>query len=74
MALLGFPMAKDMVPELGAMNGTLADILRRLPDVNRIDEQELLLEITWLSAKLEALQAESIYRFRATKAYYKLVN
>lgn len=74
MALLGFPMAKDMVLELGVMNDTLADILRRLPDVNRIDEQGFLLEITGLSAKLEALQAESSYRFGATRAYYKLVN
>lgn len=74
MALLGFPRAKELVQELALMNDTLADILQRLPDAEHFAEQELLLEITSLSAKIEALQVDSSYRFRATRAYYELVN
>ncbi len=74
MALLGFPRAKGLVQDLAKMDETLADILRRLPDAEHHAEQELLLEITRLSTKIEALQVDASYRFRATRAYNELVN
>lgn len=74
LALLGFPKAKELIQELVFMDETLANILRRLPDAAHYAELELLLEITNLSTKIEALQVEASYRFRATRAYNELVH
>jgi uncharacterized membrane-anchored protein len=74
LALLAFPLARQMGPELTKMSGELSDIMAGLagPEGDEAD-RELLGWLTALAARAEHMGAENSYRFSAAKAYAALV-
>ena len=75
MALLALPVARQMTPEVTAMEGELARINQELahPD-GASDPRALLDELSSLAARVERHRSDTTYRFAATNAYYNLVN
>lgn len=73
LALLTFPMAKELAPILGAAEQRLAEITTSLVSATRIDEPELLDRLTKLQAEITSRRADNDYRFTAASAYYALV-
>ena len=74
MALLGFPLARELsadITEMETQLGTLMDKLSTVSDLN--DERELLTSLSDLSARVERLMARTNFRFSATEAYGTLV-
>lgn len=74
MALLGLPLARDVSPELRAMEQELSSItqaLRGAPESN--DSHELLRRLSALLATSEALSNRTAFRFGAGRAYHALV-
>ena len=74
MALLALPVAREITPEVTAMEGDLARINKQLaqPD-GEADQQALLDELSSLAARVERYRSDTTYRFAATNAYYNLV-
>jgi len=73
MALLSFPIAKEIAPNIRDMNLKLADIIQRINDIKDLeDERNLLSQLTRLSAGIEQIISDTNYRFSATEAYYNL--
>ncbi len=73
LALLTFPLAKKLAPELGNAEQRLAEITTALVSATRIDEPELLDRLTKLQAEITSRRADNDYRFTAASAYYTLV-
>jgi len=73
LALLTFPMAKKLAPELGAAEQRLAEITTALVSATRANEPELLDRLTKLQAEITSRRADNDYRFTAASAYYTLV-
>lgn len=73
LALLTFPLAKQLAPELGTAEQRLAEITTALVSATRIDEPELLDRLTKLQAEITSRRADNDYRFTAASAYYALV-
>ncbi|MFP4539177.1 MAG: DUF3422 family protein [Dichotomicrobium sp.] len=73
LALLAFPMAKELVPTLNAGEQRLAEITTALAHASGIDEPELLERLTKLQAEITSRRADNDYRFSAAAAYYALV-
>lgn len=73
LALLTFPLAKKLAPELGKAEQRLAEITTALVSATRIDEPELLDQLTKLQAEITSRRADNDYRFTAASAYYALV-
>ncbi|AGY91881.1 hypothetical protein SPICUR_04510 [Spiribacter curvatus] len=74
MALLGFPLARQLssdITEMETQLGTLMDELSTVSDLS--DERELLTSLSDLSARVERLMARTNFRFSATEAYGTLV-
>ena len=74
MALLGLPLAREVSPELRAMEWELSEItqaLRGAPESN--DSHELLRRLSALLATSEALSNRTAFRFGAGRAYHALV-
>ncbi len=73
MALLALPLAKQLGPEVNAMDQLLAAIIQQITQIKTLeDERRLLSELTRLAACLEQRISDTNYRFAATKAYYEL--
>lgn len=75
MALLSFPLAKKLLPNIAAMEKKLANItidLNHIKDSNK-SQKVLLNKLSELSAQLESLIADNQYRFDASNAYLDLV-
>jgi uncharacterized membrane-anchored protein len=73
MALLALPVARRLVPDLGAWERDLARITAALAhDVDR-DEVSLLDRLTTLEAEIDGREADDHFRFGAAEAYYELV-
>lgn len=73
MALLSFPIAKDIAPDIRGMNLQLSDIIQEITRIENLDDERRLLgQLTTLSAKIEQIISETNYRFSATEAYYLL--
>ena len=74
LALLAFPLARKLGPELTAMTEELSGIMSGLagPEGDEAD-RELLGRLTDLAARAEHLEAVHSYRFSASKAYGVLV-
>ncbi len=72
MALLAFPIAKQLTPELNKEDKQLLTITSAMARPGSNDE-ELLDELTTLAAEVENNISSHHYRFAATQAYYKLV-
>jgi len=74
MALLGLPLARDVSPELRAMEQELSEITQALRNTHESnDSHELLQRLTALLATSEALSNRTAFRFGASRAYHALV-
>lgn len=74
MALLAFPAAGGVSPELTVLEERLAAMTQRLTDIRALeDEQGLLAELSSLAAQVERIGNATHYRFNAARAYYALV-
>jgi uncharacterized membrane-anchored protein len=73
MALLAFPLAREVGPALTRAEGALAAITERTTRVSAEDEAALLDDLTRLAAEIERSEATSRFRFGAAQAYYRLV-
>lgn len=73
LALLGLPLAQRTGPVVSGIEDSLADITANLKDNLQGVSEQLLDEITRLSADLEANAAACLFRFGASKAYHEIV-
>ena len=71
MALLGLPLAQHLTPVVSGLETRLAELTRAVSERTSEDDQ-LLDELTYLSAELARLVAETRYRMSATRAYAQL--
>ena len=71
MALLGLPLAQRLTPSVTSLEGRLADLTYAVSERTSEDDR-LLDELTFLSAELARLAAETRYRMSATRAYAQL--
>ena len=71
MALLGLPLAQHLTPAVTGLESRLAELTRAVSERTTEDDQ-LLDELTFLSAELARLVAETRYRMSATRAYAQL--
>ncbi len=71
MALLGLPLAQQLTPSVTSLEGRLADLTHAVSERTSEDDK-LLDELTFLSAELARLAAETRYRMSATRAYAQL--
>jgi len=72
-ALLAFPLARGLLPELVASDRRLVDITTRMAEAVPVDEPALLDQLTRLAAGIEHSVSSTHYRFGAARAYYALV-
>lgn len=74
MALLAFPLARDLTPDLGSIETELSTLAAETARIQNLeDEQRLLAQLSTLAARAEDLAARSHYRFSAARAYHQLV-
>ena len=74
MALLGFPLARELAPDITEMENRLGTLMDELTTVSDLaDERGLLDALSALSARVERLMARTNFRFSATQAYGTLV-
>ncbi|MEN2787914.1 DUF3422 domain-containing protein [Sphingomonas qilianensis] len=71
MALLGLPLAQRLTPSVSQLEARLAELTQAVSERTSQDDQ-LLDELTYLSAELARLVAETRYRMSATRAYAQL--
>jgi uncharacterized membrane-anchored protein len=71
MALLGLPLAQRLTPAVTALETRLAELTHAVSERTSEDDR-LLDELTFLSAELARLVAETRYRMSATRAYAQL--
>ncbi len=74
MALLAFPMAKEVGRFLAQSEEELAQLMDGMGDTTSTEEErQLLNRLTRLAAEVERSVSRSAYRFGAAEAYYALV-
>lgn len=73
LALLAFPVARELSPMLSRNENELAEIANQLVKADSTLEPELLDRLTSLQAEIERLEADHRYRFGAAGAYYEIV-
>ncbi len=74
LALLGLPVARDVMRAANDLESDLDDVISRLAANPGTDEQEeLLVSLTDIAAQAEHIAATSAYRFAASKAYGRIV-
>lgn len=73
LALLAYPVARDLTPFLASREQELAAIAHALVAAGETDEPVLLDRLTRLAAEIESCEAVNLYRFSAAVAYYDLV-
>jgi len=75
MAMLAFPVARQVLPKLATYERTLSDLIGRMDaSESGHDERDTLKSLTNLAAEVEALSLDINYRFTAASAYHALVN
>ncbi len=74
MALLAFPIARELSPFLAQREAELAEITAEMMTDKISDDQFLLRRLLQLEAAIKARYADHHYRFRAAEAYAELVN
>jgi uncharacterized membrane-anchored protein len=73
MALMALPVARALSPFIAERERELAGITAALVNAKGTDEAVLLEQLTRLAAGIENREAENLYRFAASAAYYELV-
>ena len=74
MALLAFPVAKDVGRMIGGAEQRLADLMDRTGSArNPEDERSVLADLTTMAAEIEHSVARTTFRFGAARAYHSLV-
>lgn len=73
LALLAFPVARELAPVLSRNEQELAQIANQLVKADSTLEPELLDRLTSLQAEIERLEADHRYRFSAARAYFDIV-
>ena len=73
MALLAFPLARELSPTLAGHERELAAVADALVACGENDEPVLLDRLTRLAAETESAEARNRYRFSAAAAYYEIV-
>ena len=81
LAMLALPQARRLSPRLGAVDRALSDVAAKIArpahPASEPERQEAeratLDELTELAAQLEAMKAESAYRFDAARAYDAII-
>ncbi|TPG04243.1 DUF3422 family protein [Sphingomonas oligophenolica] len=71
MALLGLPLAQRLTPSVTELELRLAGLTHNVSE-RKSEDNQLLDELTFLSAELARLAAETRYRMSATRAYAQL--
>jgi len=71
MALLGLPLAQRLTPQISGLEQRLAALTAAVAE-RRSEDNLLLDELSFLSAELARLMAETRYRMSATRAYAQL--
>lgn len=70
MALLAFPLAREVTPQIADMEQELGALTEHLSGSHDADdERELLDQISRLASRIEQLMARTNFRFSAAKAY-----
>jgi uncharacterized membrane-anchored protein len=72
-ALLTFPLARGLLPELADFDRRLVELTTRMAEAVAADEPVLLDQLTRLAAGIEHSVSSTHYRFSAARAYYALV-
>jgi uncharacterized membrane-anchored protein len=73
MALLAFPVARELTPFLARCERELAEITTTMVSAGEADEPDLLNRLTRLEAEIESRHSDNYSRFGAAVAYYDLV-
>jgi len=73
MSMLGLARARELAPELNALEQRLTDLVDHMGDES-VSPAETLNALLKVSAGLESIAAQSSYRFSATNAYEAIVN
>jgi len=73
MSMLGLARARELAPELNALEQRLTDLVDHMGDES-VSPAETLNALLKVSAGLESMAAQSSYRFSATNAYEAIVN
>ena len=73
MALLGLPLAQRLTKQLATAERELAEISGRIAEQSSDDDEDLLHDISALSATLARLAADTRFRLGATRAYADIV-
>jgi uncharacterized membrane-anchored protein len=73
LALLAFPLAKELAPFLGERERALSEIATALIGAGEADEAALHERLSRLAAEIESREAATLFRFGAAAAYYDLV-
>ncbi len=74
MAMLAFPLARQVDGEINRIENRLADLTGRMnQNAGLQQDQALLAELSALAAAMERITASTTYRFGASRAYYDLV-
>jgi uncharacterized membrane-anchored protein len=71
MALLGLPLAQRLTPEVSALERQLSTLTHKVSERGS-DDDAMLDELTYVSAELARLMAQTRYRMSATRAYAQL--
>ena len=73
MSMLGFSRARGLTPTISAMDASLSEMMREMTRGD-VPADQTLSQLLTISAELEAMAAQSAFRFGATGAYAALVN
>lgn len=73
LALLAFPVARELAPLLARDERELAGIANQLVKADPASEPVLLDRLTSLQAEIERYEADHHYRFGAAEAYHEIV-
>ena len=73
MSMLGFSRARGLTPTISAMDASLSEMMREMTR-GHVPADQTLSQLLTISAELEAMAAQSAFRFGATGAYAALVN
>lgn len=74
MAMLAFPLARQVGGEITRIENRLTDLTSDLPQEAGLEQDHALLtELSALAARMERITSSTSYRFGASRAYYELV-